>query len=95
MGQRTFTAEFKLKIAIELLKGEKTFSEICAQYELHPTQAKQWRKKLMQEGATVFTKHNGNLIKEKDELIEQLYKRLGQRDVELDWLKKKMETING
>lgn len=95
MTQRQFTAEFKLKVALELLKEEKTFSEICAQYEVHPTQARQWKQILLEAGAMVFTKHYGNPLKEKDALIEQLYKKIGQREIEFEWLKKKIESVGG
>ena len=43
MMRKQYTAAFKAKVVQELLKEEKTFAQIAAQYEVHPTQLKNWR----------------------------------------------------
>ncbi len=93
--KRKFTANFKSKIAIEVLKQEETLSQIASKYGVHPTQARKWKDKLVAGLPTLFEKHQGSELKEKDEMIDALYKKIGQREIELDWLKKKMESVNG
>ncbi len=42
--RRNFGKDFKAKVAIEAVKGEKTVNEIASIYEVHPTQVAQWKK---------------------------------------------------
>lgn len=35
-GRRTYAGSFKLKVVIELLKGEKFLVELAQEYEIHP-----------------------------------------------------------
>jgi len=42
--RRNFGKDFKAKVAIEAIKGEKTINEIASIYEVHPTQVAQWKK---------------------------------------------------
>ncbi len=44
---RKHTAEFKAKVALEAVQGDKTLVEIAAQYKLHPKQIQTWRKQLL------------------------------------------------
>ena len=53
---------------------------------MHPTQARKWKDKLVAGLPTLFEKHQGSELKEKDEMIDALYKKIGQREIELDWL---------
>lgn len=91
--QRKFTATFKSKVAVELIKEQETVSAICSRYRLHPTQAQNWKKQLIQGVNTVFEKKQSGELEEKQQLIEELYKQIGQLKVELDWLKKKSEIL--
>lgn len=93
--KRKFTATFKSKIAIEVLKQEETLSQIASKYGVHPTQARKWKDKLVEGLPTLFEKYQGSELKEKEEIIDALYKKIGQREIELDWLKKKMESVDG
>lgn len=38
MVRKQYSAEFKAKIAIEAIRGQKTINEIASAHELHPTQ---------------------------------------------------------
>lgn len=86
------TSAFKAKVAIEAIKGEKTSSELATQYQVHPEQIRQWKGIASKGIAELFIGRRRKADKEKDELIEELYKQVGQLKVELDWLKKKSGT---
>ncbi len=75
---------------MELIKGEQTISLIYFKHSIHPTQARKWKDQLSDNINSVFNNSANNPIKEKDKLIEELYKQIGQLKVELDWLKKKL-----
>ncbi len=54
--RRNHSAQFKAKVAIEALAGEKTIHEIAAKHQIHPTQVTQWRRQLIDQAAEVFGK---------------------------------------
>ncbi len=88
MRGRQFTDEFKAKVALEALKGQKTTAELASEYQAHPTQINVWCTQLKENMASVFGKPDNKVIKEKDATIEQLQKIVGQVMLERDWLKK-------
>ena len=85
--RKKYTPSFKAKVALEAIKEEKTTTELANIYKVHPDQIRRWKKAVQEGLSEVFNnkKHND----EKEELIEELYKQIGQLKVELDWLKKK------
>ena len=54
--RRNFTDQFKAKVALEALRGDKTIQEIAAQHQVHPNQVSSWKKRLLEEGAGVFSR---------------------------------------
>lgn len=88
--KRQHTPEFKTKVVLELLKEDKMLTEICSQYAIHPTQARRWKEQALEVLKNTFNQKIEKQDKSKDQLIEELYKQIGQSKVETDWLKKKM-----
>jgi putative transposase len=87
--RRNFSAEFKARIALEAIKGQRTIQEIAAHYEVHPNQVTTWKRQVIEALPQVFSDHRlrGN---ESDEALKAaLYQQIGQLQVQLDWLKKK------
>lgn len=91
--KRKFSAAFKAKVVLEAIKEEETLGQVASRYSVHPTQVKQWKSAALAALPVLFEKHQGGALKQKDELIEQLYKKIGQREIELDWLKKKIGQL--
>ena len=90
--KRNFTAEQKANIIIEVLREEKTLSQIAAEYEIHPNQLSWWKAEFLNNASKVFSKETDEAEKarqihekEKDELLRQI----GQLSYEVTWLKKK------
>ena len=93
MGMRKqFSNEFKAKVALEALKNEKTLAELATEYGVHPTQITQWRNQLKESAVEVFGNPYSKEIKEHKELAERLYKKIGQMEIENDWLAKKLRV---
>ena len=86
--KKQFSDEFKAKVGLEALKGDKTVAELASEYQVHPTQVNTWRALIKERTASLFGRGDGKELKEKDELIERLYKNIGQLQVDVDWLKK-------
>ena len=80
----------KAAIALAALKGEKTINELSGIYQIHPTQINRWKKTALEELPKLFTDPRKKESADKDKLISELYKVIGQRETELAWLKKKL-----
>jgi len=88
--KRHFSAEFKARVAREALKEQKTLAELAAEYEVHPSQIAQWKKQLLDALPDVFSRGGGRDAKREEKLKDRLYRQIGQLQVEVDWLKKKV-----
>jgi len=88
--RRQFSARFKFQVALEALKELKTINEIASQYEVHPTQVKQWKKQLQEEGADIFNEQAAKQQAAQTGMEANLYEQIGRLKMEVDWLKKKV-----
>jgi transposase len=90
MTRRTFSSEFKAKIAIAALREDKTTAELASEFQLHPMQITKWKKQAKDEMAILF--EDGRQKKAMNDLEEEkrtLYEEIGRLKVQLDWVKKK------
>ena len=89
MAKKCFSADFKAKVAIEAIKGNKSINELTSEFEVHPSQIKVWKKLLLDGSKELFggkkKKNEESMMQERD----RLYAQVGRLAVELDWLKKK------
>ena len=93
---RTFSPQEKAQVALTAIKGDQTIAQISSGYQVHPTQISGWKKQAIDNFPELF---KDNRKKEKQKEFDQqteldnLHKIIGQRDVELDWLKKKLSIF--
>jgi transposase len=85
--RRNHIPQFKAKVAVEALQGEKTVHEIAAKYQVHPTQVTQWRRQLMDQAAEVFAGKPAQ-PSEAGTDREALLAKIGSLTVERDFLSK-------
>ena len=82
--RRNFTDQFKAKVALEALRGDKTVQEIAAKHQLHPNQVSTWKRQAIDGMADVFSggKQRGPTEAE----IKELHAKIGRLAVENDFL---------
>jgi len=88
-NRRRFSAEFKFKVALEAAKGTKTINELASEYEVHPNQIGQWKKELLEGGASLFARPSAQQQRRQESQQTELYEQIGRLKMELEWLKKK------
>jgi transposase-like protein len=88
--RKQYSGEFKARVALEAIKGQRTVSEIASRYSVHPHQVSQWKKQAIEQMAESLGDRRARRDKSEDELKAQLYQEIGQLKVELDWLKKRV-----
>jgi len=86
-----FTDATKFKIVIEAIKGQRQISEIASDYEVHPNQISNWKKQFMEKGSTVFSTKKDSQVVELKNNEEDLFKKIGKQQIELDFLKKSLK----
>jgi len=90
--KKTYGSKFKSQVALEALQGDRTIAEIASEYNIHPNLVSQWKNKLLSEASDVFAtkkeKQEANQFTEED-----LLKKIGQLNVENDFLRKKYEYL--
>ena len=87
--RRKHSAEFKVKVVLDMLKGAETLAVISSKYGVHPTQITKWRRTFLEKAPEVFGEKSSHKEHVRDEVESELYKKIGQLQVELDFLKKK------
>ncbi len=92
--RKTFTNKFKAKVAIEALKGTKTVAEVASEFEVHMTQVNSWKKKMLDSAADSFSRDLKNKQAEYEKEKKHLYSEIGQLQVEVNWLSKKLKMLD-
>ena len=88
--RRRHGADFKARVVLEALRGERSINELAGLYEVHPTQIAAWKRKAVEGLADLFSNGRQKALKDDQALKARLYQEIGQLKVELDWLKKKL-----
>jgi len=90
--RKRYSGTYKAEIAQELLKEEKTLSQMASETGIHPTQLKEW-KKIALNGLPELFSRNGKaldkLLQTHAEQVNELYAEIGRLTTQVNWLKKK------
>ena len=90
--RRTFKPEFKAKVVLECIYGEKSVSEACREYQLSPVLVGKWRTEFIENAAAIFEKnHKGT---ESQNQIADLERLVGRLTLENDMLKKASSILH-
>ena len=79
--------EFKLKVVLAALAGEKNLSQLASEYGVHTTQIKEWKAQALEAMGERFAMHRG---KRKESPEARLYEEIGRLKMELDFLSGKL-----
>ena len=93
MGRKKRSAEEKAKIALEALREDKSLREISEKYGVHPNQISNWKRQLLEGAGDVFRTGKGSKEKELEHKQEMVLQELGQSQVEIAFLKKKLKQL--
>ena len=88
ISRKKHSTATKVKVVLEVLKGEKTTAEITAKYGIHATQINNWKKVVLEIIPEAFSNRRKQRENDQQTLVDELYKQIGQLKVENDFLKK-------
>lgn len=89
--RRKFSAGFKAKVAIEALKERESLAELSKRFEVHPNMISKWKQEFLEHSAEVFEKKKEVDNNEVD--LEKLYTKIGELEMENDFLKKNLKKV--
>ena len=87
-NRKSFTSQYKAKVALEAIRGIKTLNEIAQEFAVHPTQVGEWKKALLAQAPGIFDGKRGPKPDDPSASPERLYSEIGRLKMELDGLKK-------
>jgi transposase-like protein len=94
--RKHFTANQKAKIALEILKEEKTINQIASENAVHPNLLYRWKKQALENLPKLFDNENRSEQErqaENEKKVNELYSEIGRLTIQVGWLKKKSGII--
>ena len=87
--RRNHGSGFKAKVALAAVRGDRTLAELAEQFDVHPNQIQDWKKKLLGNAEQLF--ENGNRSqKDSESEIKELHAKIGELTMERDFLAEKL-----
>ena len=91
MPRSSYSAEFKAKIVLEVLQGEKELNVIAAEQGINPNMIRNWKKEFISNASQVFDEkkqvkeaHRKEVALKKEK--EQMLRTIGQLTLERDFI---------
>lgn len=85
---RRFSADFKAKLALEAIRGERRISELATKHQLHPNRITQWKRPAIDGLAKAFDDKGADAQVGREAEVTKLRAKIGQFLVERDFLAK-------
>jgi len=80
-------AEFKARVAMPALSGEKTLAELSTEFGVHATMISAWKQELVKRAGELFERGNKAAVADDaQKVIDDLHRKIGQLQVERDFL---------
>ena len=85
--RKQHSADFKARVAMAALSGEKTLPELSSEFGVHPTMISTWKQELMKRAGELFARGNkAATAEDTQKVIDDLHRKIGQLQVERDFL---------
>ena len=92
--RRTHSPEFKSKVALAAIQGDRTMAEMVKKFDVHANQITEWKKQLLSGAPDVFGK-GAQQAEDTEETVQALHAKIGQLTMENDFLERGLERIHG
>src|SRR5215510_35142 len=85
--RKQHSAEFKSRVAMASLSGEKTLAELSAECGVHATVISNWKQELVKRAGELFARGSKTAaVEDAQKVIDDLHRKIGQLHVERDFL---------
>ena len=90
--RRTFTPEFKARVVLEMISGEKGLMQASREYGIKDTVLSRWKQEFLERASDLFDQPRNNRQQEQDTRIAELERMVGRLTMQLDMAKKVLGT---
>ena len=84
--RRTFSAEFKAQVVLEVLTGVKSGAQVCREHRIKDSVLSRWKQEFVERSPQLFARSDGQ--SQEEERIAELERLVGQLTMELQVAKK-------
>lgn len=91
--QRKYTAQFKAKVVLEVLRGEKSPADACRAYKIHNSVLTRWKREFLERADKAF--ESSEQTSQEEGRIAELERMVGQLTMQLEIAKKASRILNG
>lgn len=86
--RKKYSAEFKHKVALAAIRGDRTMADLSQHFGVHISQIQKWKSYLEKEGSCIFSDKHASRFTTEEVKISKLHEKIGQLTVERDFLSK-------
>ena len=90
--RRSYTAEFKAGVVLEILSGQKSLAQASREYGIKDSVISRWKQEFIERSPQIFEKENSQ--DERDQRIAELERMVGRLAMELEISKKVSRFLN-
>lgn len=90
--KKTYSADLKAQVVLEILKEEKSISQISSEYGVHPNILGKWKKQAIKDFPRLFAdgeKKTQAMKEEYEKRLQGLYEEIGRLTTQINWFKRK------
>ena len=92
--RRRFTADFKARVALEALRGDKTIQEIAAKHKVHPNQVSSWKRQAVEGLGEVFSNGVDRVRRDHESEVRELHAKIGELTVVNDFFGQRARAMS-
>lgn len=93
--RRKFTGEYKAKLVLEMLSGQRSMADIARKEGIKDTLLHEWRSEFIRNAAQVFGAPQAQAEQEQGNRVAELEQVIGRLTIENEALKKASRWLNG
>ena len=90
--RRTFSAEFKTRVVLEMISGEKGLMQASREYKIKDTVLSRWKQEFLEHASAIFEPPQN--VQEQEARIAELERMVGRLTMQLELSKKALTYVN-
>jgi len=87
--RRNHSSGYKAKVALAAVRGDRTLAELASEFQVHPNQIQEWKKRLVSGAEQVF-ENGSRAVKDPEAAVKELHAKIGQLTMERDFLSERL-----
>lgn len=91
--QRKYTAQFKAKVVLEVIRGEKSPADACRSYKIHNSVLTRWKREFLDRAHQAF--ESGEQTNQEAGRVAELEQMVGRLTMQLEIAKKALGGSSG